>query len=80
MDERYEPGGEMPLDEMLMRQIALSDNIQTTAEMMKFVLSLANENLMAMRGQLQNIRELTARMEDASEGPAPEAEDPGGPY
>lgn len=48
--------------------------MKTTAELMKFVLVLANENLMVMRDQLAGIREMADRMADAAEDPAREVE------
>lgn len=55
---------EVLMQEMLKAQLALGENITTTSHFLRFVLSLANENLGVIRAQLEEIRDLA----DAIEG------------
>lgn len=48
------------LETMVARQIELSDNVHTTARLLRFALQITSENLETMREQLNRIRDMTA--------------------
>lgn len=57
-----------PTLRILEQQLELSQNAQTTATLLRFVLQLANNNLMSMREQLLEMRELAMEF-DSDDGP-----------
>lgn len=63
-----DPAQEEKMLELLHAQLALGDSIASTSQFLRFVLSLANENLSAIRTQLETIRDLAVEL-DSQEKP-----------
>lgn len=59
-----DPQLEALVHEMLRAQLELGENITATSQFLRFMLSLASENLGAMRTQLENIRDLADAIDD----------------
>lgn len=55
---------EAMLQELLQTQLALDKNISSTSQFLRFVLSLANENLGVIRTQLETIRDLAMEIDE----------------
>lgn len=64
-----EPDTEAMMQKMLETQLSLEKNITTTAQFLKFVLALANENLGVIRAQLETIRDLALEIDKRDDFP-----------
>lgn len=54
---------EAMLQDLLKAQQALGSSVSSTAQFLRFVLSLANENLEVIRSQLETIRDLSLEID-----------------
>lgn len=52
------------MHEMLKTQLELGKSISGTSQFLRFVLNLANENLVVIRTQLEEIQKLAAAIEE----------------
>lgn len=55
---------EAVVQELLRTQLELGQSISSTSQFLRFVLTLANENLGVIRAQLEAIRDLASEIDD----------------
>lgn len=55
---------EAVVQELLKTQLELGKSISSTSQFLRFVLTLANENLSVIRSQLETIRDLATEIDE----------------
>lgn len=55
----YEPDAEALMREMLKEQLVLDENLTSTSQLLRFVLSLTHQNLTVINMQLEKIQKLS---------------------
>lgn len=51
------------MQRLLEEQLALNDNIAGTAQLLRFILSISNENLLMIKARLECIRDLVEKLD-----------------